>query len=100
MFSISDVLEDVNTFLCIFSEGDFLYTFGDVYGEWGMSTHCFKKTCFFIFFCFRVAYWLLNVAKSDFLRHLGHIGFFYVSFFICCIISIYFLKRHIDTYFL
>jgi len=31
VFSISDVLEYVNTFLCIFSEGDFLYTFVDVY---------------------------------------------------------------------
>jgi hypothetical protein len=65
-----------------------------------MSTHCFKKTCFFTFFCFCVVYWLLNVAKSDFVRHLGHMGFLYVSFFICCIIRIYFLKRHIDTYIL
>lgn len=34
------------------------------------------------------------------MRHLGHIAFFYVSFFICCIIRIYFLKRHIYTYIL
>lgn len=100
MSSISDVGEYVNTFLCVFSEGDLLYTFEDVYGKWGMSTHCFKKTCFFTFFCFCVVYWLLNTAKSDFVRHLGHIGFLYVSFFICCIIRIYFLKRHIDTYIL